>query len=128
MGGRTALRVGGCAGVRSIVGLAPWLPRDEPISQLEGRRILLIHGDRDRMTSPRQSAAVSARLRAAGIASSFVEIVGERHGMLRQPKLWHDLTAGFLVSTLLPDGTESGLSLAPNYLRQVIRGDARITI
>jgi predicted esterase len=128
MGGRTALRVGGHPGVRSVVGLAAWLPRDEPISQLDGRRVLLIHGDRDRTTSPNGSAAVSARLRAAGIASSFVEIVGERHGMLRQPKLWHDLTAGFLLSTLLPEGAESGLALAPNHLRQVIRGDARITI
>jgi len=132
MGGRTALRAAGYPGVQSVVGLAPWLPAVEPIDQLAGRRVLLIHGDQDRMTSSRATAAMSERLRSAGIAASFIEIRGERHGMLRQPRLWHDLTAGFLATTLLtrtdtPHGETTDPS-APNYLRQVVQGQARITI
>lgn len=125
MGGRTALRVGGHAAVRSVAGLAPWLPKDEPIEQLAGRQVLLVHGNRDRMTSARGSAAVASRLQAAGIAASFVEVTDETHAMLRRAKLWHDLAAGFMAATLL------GQSASPpdsNLLQQVIAGHARITI
>jgi dienelactone hydrolase len=125
MGGRTALRVGGYPGVRSIVALAPWLPPGEPIAQLTGRRILLAHGSDDRMTSPKGTAALANQLRQAGIACSFVEISGERHGMLKQPRLWHDLTAGFLISTLL---NQSDTGRVPNLLQRVIEGEPRITV
>jgi predicted esterase len=128
MGGRAALRVGGYPGVRSIVGLAPWLPANEPVEQLADRRILLIHGSSDRMTSPRLSEQFAQRLRACGIANSFVEVVGDKHGMLRQPRIWHDLTAGFLITTLLPGSRTSDSRGTPNLLQQVIRGEPHITI
>jgi dipeptidyl aminopeptidase/acylaminoacyl peptidase len=124
MGGRTALRAGGHPDVRAVVGLAPWLPHGEPIAQLAGRSVLLVHGTADRMTSPGGSAAVAAQLQHSGVPASFVEVPGERHGMLRRPGLWHDLAGGFLMSTLLDQSVNTRV---PNLLQRVIDGDARIT-
>jgi dienelactone hydrolase len=135
MGGRTALRVAGHDAVRSVVALAPWLPRGEPTSQLAGRNVLLVHGTADRMTSPKGSAAVAEQLREAGVSSSFIELIGERHAMLGKPRLWHDLSAGFLTATLLGDdiavaigGRQSERAEATNLLRRVMRGESRITV
>jgi len=148
MGARTALRVAGQQGVRSVAGFAPWLPAHEPIDQLAGRQVLLAHGDRDRVTSAASTARYAEQLRAGGMAASFVSIRGDGHAMLRRAALWHDLAVGFLIGTLLPDllpellpdlspeplpdplsdSAQSGRAGTPNYLRDVIRGVARITI
>ncbi|HEU5271317.1 MAG TPA: alpha/beta fold hydrolase [Jatrophihabitans sp.] len=126
MGGRTALRAAGHRQVRSVVGLAPWLPPGEPADQLAGRRVLLAHGDHDRMTSAAATGRFTEQLRAAGIAASYVTVRGEGHAMLRRAKLWHDLTAGFLLGTLLADAGEPGpLS---EYLQQAIHGTARVVV
>jgi dienelactone hydrolase len=124
MGGRTALRVGGHPAVRSVVGLAPWLPRDEPTDQLAGRSVLLVHGTADRMTSPKGSAAFVQRLRADGVEAGLVDIPDGKHAMLSRPRLWHDLAAGFMLTTLLG---QSGTGSASNLLRQVIEGNPRVT-
>ena len=103
MGGRTALRVGGHPQVRGIVGLAPWLPAGEPVSQLADRRVLLMHGSADRMTSPAGTAAGAARIEAAGAAVSLVAVTGDGHAMLRRARLWHELSSQFVLSTVLAD-------------------------
>jgi pimeloyl-ACP methyl ester carboxylesterase len=128
MGARTALRIAGQAGVHSVAGFAPWLPPEEPASQLRGRRVLLAHGDQDRVTSAASTARFAERLRAEGVAASFVSVRGDGHAMLRRASLWHELAVGFLIGTLLPDEPQSGRTTAPNYLPDVIRGVARITI
>jgi len=145
MGGRTALRAAGQDHVRSVVGLAPWLPPGEPVAQLADRRVLLAHGDRDRMTSAASTERFVAQLRAAGVPASFATVRGEGHAMLRRAAAWHELTAGFLVGTLLHDADPSdagqsstgqsgsdqgraGHRTAPNYLREVISGAARVTV
>ena len=46
MGGRAALRMGGHRNVRAVVGLAAWCPPGEPVEQLRGKRVVLLHGDR----------------------------------------------------------------------------------
>ncbi len=135
MGGRTALRAASQDQVRSVVGLAPWLPPGEPIDQLAGCRVLLAHGDRDRMTSAVGTERFAAQLRAAGVPASFVTVRGDGHAMLRRAAVWHELAAGFLVGTLMPDADpsrldagQSGHRAAPNYLREVISGAARVTV
>jgi pimeloyl-ACP methyl ester carboxylesterase len=125
MGGRTALRAAGHDGVQAVVGLAPWLPPGEPTEQLAGRRVLLVHGTADRMTSPRGSAALADRLSSSGIGVSLVDIRDERHGMLRQPKVWHDLAGGFLMRVLLGQSIPTRV---PNLLQKVADGDPRITV
>ncbi len=80
-------------GAARVVGLAPWIEPGDPFAQLAGRRVLVAHGDRDRMTQRAASAACDpARPRAVAASASYVSIRGERHAMLRRARLWHELT------------------------------------
>ncbi len=58
MGGRAALRAADEPGVVGLVGLAPWVTPQEPSKQVIGRRLLVVHGTRDRMTSAKNSKAL----------------------------------------------------------------------
>ncbi|MFE9225855.1 alpha/beta fold hydrolase [Streptomyces massasporeus] len=52
MGGRAALRAAGHPQVRALLALAPWWPPGEPAQPLTGRRLVVPHGERDRITAP----------------------------------------------------------------------------
>jgi len=96
MGGRAALRAGGHPSVRGVVALAPWLPASEPVEQLTGRDLVVMHGTRDRTTSP--GASVRFVERAAPLARRLacVRVPWSGHGMLLRAGLWHHLTADFV--------------------------------
>jgi hypothetical protein len=81
-----------------VVALAPWLPRREPVSQLDGRDVVLLHGARDRTTNPFGTSAFAER--AAQFADTVVSlrIGGTGHTMLTRADLWHDLTARFVAA------------------------------
>ena len=64
MGARAALRAAGHPLVFAVAGLAPWLPPAEPVGQLAGRRILLVHATADEVTSPAQTWAYAERARS----------------------------------------------------------------
>jgi len=135
MGGRAVLRAAGHERVRSVVGLAPWLPPGEPVDQLAGRQVLLVHGDQDRMTSAAGTGRYADQLAAAGVAASLVTILGGGHAMLRRPGLWHNLTAGFLIGTLLPESELPDIELpvadgstGPISMPELIRGTARVSV
>jgi pimeloyl-ACP methyl ester carboxylesterase len=102
MGGRVALRAAGESGVSSVLALAPWLPEDpsEPVEQLAGRRVLLLHGEADTVTDPDASARYVARARAAGRDARLHRLDGLEHTMLWRPDVWHRLVAAFIRSTL----------------------------
>ena len=100
LGGRTAMRVADAAGVRSIVGLAPWLPPGEPTAQLRDRQVLILHGTRDRTTSPSASADFARSIARQGAAVSYVTVPGDGHGLMRRRHLVDGLTADFAVATL----------------------------
>ncbi len=80
-----------------MAGLAPWLPAVEPVAQLAGRRVLLAHGDRDRVTSPAQTWAYAERARAVTDVTT-VAVDGGDHAMLRRARLWHRLAADFALA------------------------------
>lgn len=124
LGGRAALRSAGHPSVVSVVGLAPWLQSDEPVLQLAGRRVLLVHGTSDRTTSPLKTADLDSRLQDLGVDSQLVLIPGARHGMLSRPRVWHDLAAGFMARTLLVPGSGSRGS-GPDLLERALTGAAR---
>ncbi|MEP6853401.1 MAG: alpha/beta hydrolase [bacterium] len=130
MGGRTALRVGGAAGVRSVVGLAPWLPGGEPTGQLRGRRVLLVHGSADRVTSPRASARYVETLGGVTAGASFVEVVGGEHTMLRRREVFESLAAGFVTGTLLDPAPAARPSAGPlpDVVQQVLTGSTRLSV
>lgn len=100
MGARTAVYVAGHDNVRSVVGLAPWLTEDDPVAQLAGRRVLFAHGDGDRVTSPRATAAFARAAEAVAESVSYVSVSGDGHAMLRRAPLWHALSTGFVLGTL----------------------------
>jgi len=102
MGGRSALRLAGDPSVRSVVALAPWLPDGEPTSQLAGRRVMIGHGSRDRVTDPAASRAYAARA-AAEHGPGTVQLViveGEGHSLLRRPLTWDRLIRRHVAASL----------------------------
>ncbi|WP_216311751.1 alpha/beta hydrolase [Streptomyces nanshensis] len=88
MGGRAALRVGGDRCVRGVVALAPWCPPGEETAQLSGRRVVILHGDRDRVTDPAASREFAFRARRDGADARFVTVPGGDHAMLRRAAEW----------------------------------------
>ncbi|MGW8982342.1 alpha/beta fold hydrolase [Streptomyces parvus] len=118
MGARAALRAAGHPLVRGVVGLAPWCPPEDPVAQLAGRDIVLVHSDRDRLTSPRATRSLTARARGAGARTCMVTVRGGDHAMLRRASAWHRLTtglvAGLLGSGSLPGPVGAALALPPS--------------
>ena len=94
MGARAALQAAGHPSVNAVAALAPWVPPGEPVAQLAGLRVLLAHGDRDKITSPRDTWAFAERARAVTRVAA-IEIRGSEHTMLRRGRLWHALAAEF---------------------------------
>jgi dienelactone hydrolase len=97
MGGRTALRVAGDRSVQGVAALAPWLLDTEPVDQLADRRVLIVHGTRDHVTSPVASCRYAERARAVTADVEYVDIGGETHAMLRHWRTWHRLTTTFVL-------------------------------
>jgi dienelactone hydrolase len=98
MGGRAALRAAGHPDVRGVVALAPWLPGSEPVDQLTGRDLVVLHGARDLTTSPRASAQYVARATAVTRRAVCLRVPSSGHGMLLRARLWHELTAAFVAA------------------------------
>jgi alpha-beta hydrolase superfamily lysophospholipase len=109
MGARAAARAAGHPAVAAVAGLAPWLPPGEPVGQLAGRRVLLVHGTADRITSPAETWAYVERARAVTQVAA-IEVRGGDHPMLRRARLWHAIAAEF-ARTALDPATETAGSL-----------------
>jgi pimeloyl-ACP methyl ester carboxylesterase len=108
MGGRAALRTGGHPAVRGVIGLAPWCPTEDPVVQLAGRQVALLHSDQDTVTAPEASWRCVERAGAAGAAAFGVEIGGSDHAMLRRGVVWQELTARLVRRMLGEDGAGAG--------------------
>ncbi len=89
MGGRVACRVADHALVRGVVALAPWLPSGEPVAALAGRRLYAAHGQRDRITSARDTAAFVERAREVAVDASFTDMGDLGHYLLRGVRAWN---------------------------------------
>ena len=99
MGARAAVRAAGHPAVSAVAGLAPWLPPDEPVIQLAGRPVLLVHGTSDGITSPAETWAFAERAREVTEVAA-VEVRGGDHPMLRRARLWHAIAAEFARARL----------------------------
>ena len=103
LGGRAAILSAPQPEVRSVAALAPWVYPDDVPPGLDGARILIIHGSRDRIASPQRSAELSERLsREARV--SYVVVEGGKHGMLSHHAEFSAPAAEFAVETLLESG------------------------
>ena len=100
LGARAALAAGGHPLVRGVCALAAWVGKDDTVEQLAGRRLLLAHGDRDRVTSPLGSLVVARRAIAAGIDARYVAVRGSGHTLLVRPLVWQRLAREFTLDVL----------------------------
>jgi dienelactone hydrolase len=90
-GGAASLVCAGQEGIREVIALAPWIPEQLELAQLDGARIRVIHGSLDGTrvgvlgVHPNHSRAGVARLRAAGADASHTVIHGGVHGIAIRP-------------------------------------------
>ncbi|HEX2903750.1 MAG TPA: hypothetical protein VHO01_09870 [Jatrophihabitans sp.] len=111
LGGRAALMAGGADAVHSVVALAPWLYPSDVNPGLAGKRVLIVHGDRDRIASPQRSSAVARQL-AAYADVGFVTVRGGKHAMLKRGSVFARLASDFTVACLLA-GAGTGRAASP---------------
>ncbi|MFI5977310.1 alpha/beta fold hydrolase [Streptomyces sp. NPDC051452] len=112
MGGRAALRAASHPQVHGVLALAPWLPPGEPAGQLSGKRAVVMHGERDRVTSPRASADYVQRARTAGARAGVILIGKGDHAMIHRSGLWHRTVATVVTDLLRPEAPPTGLTAA----------------
>jgi len=102
MGGRAVVAAGNHSRVAGVLGLAPWLPADEPLITLRGT-VVLAHGTLDRITDPAQTAAYADRLRAAGVPVANFAVEGDKHAMLHRATDWNTLVQHVVTAALTDD-------------------------
>lgn len=110
MGGRAALRAAADPSVHAVLALAPWCPPGEPVDHLTGSSVVVLHGDRDRVTDPGESARYVRRARGAGARAGLVLVRGGDHAMLRRGGDWHRAVAEVVAQLLAPEAGLTGLA------------------
>ncbi|MDQ0992690.1 pimeloyl-ACP methyl ester carboxylesterase [Streptomyces sp. V3I7] len=106
MGGRAALRAAGHEAVNSVVAVAPWLPEEdaaatpEPVRQLAGRRVLIVHGTNDERADPELSFRLAARAKKANRDVCRFEVHSDGHGLHQHRDEVLALTADFVRGAL----------------------------
>ncbi|MFF4504549.1 dienelactone hydrolase family protein [Streptomyces sp. NPDC001401] len=110
MGARAALRAASHPLVRGVLALAPWCPPEDSARHLDGVQLVVLHGDRDRVTPPAESADYVRRAREAGARAGMVVVRGADHAMLRRSGDWHRATAEIVAQILQPDPGAEGLA------------------
>ncbi|MFF6773754.1 alpha/beta hydrolase [Streptomyces sp. NPDC012637] len=106
MGGRAALAAGGHTAVAAVLALAPWLPEDdraaepEPVRQLVGRRVLIVHGTNDARTDPELSYRFAERAKKSNRDTCRFEVHADGHALRQYRDEVHALAADFVLSAL----------------------------
>lgn len=122
MGGLTAICAADDPQVRAVAALAPWLDDTTPAAPLAGRKVLIVHGDRDTWTSPTASLRFAHRAAPHAGTLQYVALRGAGHFMFRRVRLWHILATGFLLEAFREDTgipRNSGLRPAAAFDRLV---------
>ncbi|MDI3385571.1 prolyl oligopeptidase family serine peptidase [Streptomyces sp. B-S-A8] len=106
MGGRAALHAADHPAVNSVLALAPWLPEDdvavapEPVKQLSGRRVLIVHGTNDERTDPELSFRFAERVKKANRDTCRFEVHSDGHGLHQHRAEVAALAADFVLGAL----------------------------
>ncbi|MFF1678315.1 alpha/beta hydrolase [Streptomyces sp. NPDC058256] len=106
MGGRAALHAGGHSAVNSVLALAPWLPEEdvaappEPVKQLAGRRVLIVHGTNDERTDPELSFRLAARAKKANRDICRFEVHSDGHALQQHRSEVLALAEDFVLGAL----------------------------
>lgn len=102
LGARAALLAASEPEVRSVVALAPYVYGADGAQDLTGRSILFVHGMRDRVASPSDSAGV-ARCLGRTAEVGYVRVADGTHALLRHRRLVDGYAAQHCVATLVGD-------------------------
>lgn len=100
MGGRAALHAAGAANVVAVCALAPWLEETDPVAQLAGRTVLIVHGDRERWTDPGHSYEFAVRAKAVTSEVARFEVHGAGHFMLSRAADWEAVVRRFVLGAV----------------------------
>ncbi|KAB1140292.1 prolyl oligopeptidase family serine peptidase [Streptomyces luteolifulvus] len=106
MGGRAALHSGGHEAVNSVLAMAPWLPEEdvaappEPVRQLAGRRVLIVHGTNDQRTDPELSFRFAQRAKKANRDVCRFEVHSDGHTLNQHREEVHALAEDFVMGSL----------------------------
>jgi pimeloyl-ACP methyl ester carboxylesterase len=114
LGGLVAVCAAEDPQVRAVAALAPWLSTDTPAAAVRGKHLLILHGDLDRWTSPRQSLRFAGRALPLAASVRFVRVRNAGHFMVRKVGLWHGVTASFVLGRFAAD---TGAAVDPAHLR-----------
>jgi pimeloyl-ACP methyl ester carboxylesterase len=101
LGGRAAFAQAGDPSVTALVGIAPWLPPEDPAEQVAGRRALIVHGTKDRSDAPADwSLDFARRSRDAGATVARFVAPGAGHLLMSRANDWGPLTADFVMAAI----------------------------
>lgn len=89
MGGRTAVAVADDPSVVGVVGLAPWLPSQEPLGALAGKPFAAAHGRSDKITSFRQTRAFCQAAEDVAASVELHDMGRVGHYMFRSIPAWN---------------------------------------
>jgi pimeloyl-ACP methyl ester carboxylesterase len=100
LGGRAALLSAGAPHVTSVAALAAWVYPSDVAPGIEGRRVLFVHGARDRIASPQRAQALADVL-AEQADVRFVTVPDGKHAMLSHGREFVAPVVDFVLETLL---------------------------
>lgn len=106
MGARAALRAAGHTAVNSVLAMAPWLPEDdmaaepEPVRQLVGRRVLVVHGTNDARCDPELSYRLAERAKKANRDTCRFEVHSDGHALRQHHGEVLALAADFVLGSM----------------------------
>ncbi|MGK3650338.1 alpha/beta hydrolase [Pseudarthrobacter enclensis] len=127
MGGLTAVCAADHPQVEAVVALAPWLSPETPAERVARRKVLIVHGTTDHMTSPRQSLAFARRASSDATSMQYVSLKGVGHFMLRKIRIWHTLATGFVIRAFA-ESTGAPVRPARAYAQLLPEGSVHVTL
>ncbi|MFF1417364.1 alpha/beta hydrolase [Streptomyces sp. NPDC058280] len=107
MGGRAALHAAGHTAVNSVLAMAPWLPEDdravepEPVRQLAGRQVMIVHGTTDARTDPELSYRLAERAKKVNRDTCRFEVHSDGHALRQHHGEVLALASDFVLGALL---------------------------
>lgn len=106
MGGRVAVHVADDHSVVGVSALAPWWEPTDPVQTLRGRYVQAAHGQRDRITSLRRTAAYLGRAQSIGVDTRLVDMGQHGHYLLTGIRDWNRVALEG-VTAALPERNSS---------------------
>ncbi|MEU8348193.1 alpha/beta hydrolase, partial [Streptomyces sp. NPDC048845] len=111
MGGRAALLAAGHPAVTSVLALAPWMPGEDkrapapdPVKQLAGRRVLMVHGTNDERAEPEFSYRFAERAKKANRDVCRFEVHSDGHRMYQHRAEVLALATDFVIGSVFERG------------------------